>query len=115
MDLNRLQRKLHTDNGVDSSHNQRYHDHRPVGHGLRDAGLGSATARSHRHHFLSHSSWPESVKDSFCSDAAEVDKGRAMAAVGLVVYHHLDESLQFDKGAKPCTTVSLARIDADRL
>jgi len=106
---------VHTDNGVDSPDDQRYHDHRPVGYGLRDAGLGYPTARPHRHHLLPHFTWPESVKDSFCSDAAEVDKGRAMAAVGLVVYHHLDESLQLDKGAKICRTVPLAQLCADHL
>lgn len=86
-----------------------------MGYRLRNAGVGYPTARPHRHYLLPHSTWPESIKDSFCSDAAEVDKGRAMAAMGLVVYHHHDESLQFDQGAKIRTTVPLAQIYADHL
>lgn len=84
-----------------------------MGYRLCNTSLGYPNARPHRYYLLSDSARPKSVKDSFCSDAAEVDKGRAMAAVGLVVHHHHDESLQFDKGAKICTTVPLPQMCTD--
>ena len=89
-----------TDNVADSPHNQRYHDHHTVGHGLRNPRMESSAARPNRHHLLPHSARPEFVEDSFRGDVAEVDKGRAMAAVALMVYHRDDECLQFCEGKR---------------
>jgi hypothetical protein len=79
-------------------HNQQHHHHYRVRHWLREPDLGYSNAHPHRHQLLSHSAGPESLKDSFWSNIAEVNQRLPVAARTSVVLYHNDERIQSGQG-----------------
>lgn len=102
-----LASELHADFRTGGPYNQRHHHHCTIRHRLRDPVLGYSNAHTHRHNFLSHSAWPESLEDSLCSNITEVDERRQVAARHLMVLHHNDERMESCKGTKAPEVIPL--------
>lgn len=104
-DCHMLTSELYTDFRIASPYSQRHHHHYRVRYWLCEPKLVYSHAHPHRHHLLSHSAWPESFQDGFCSDITEIDQRFLVAARNLVVLHRHDEFLQYGKGTKPRATL----------
>ena len=95
-----LPRELYTDFRIACPYDQRHHHHYRVRYWLCEPSLGYSDAHPHRHHLLPHSAWPKSYKDSFCSNATEVDQRLPVAARSVMVLHRHDERLEPGEGKK---------------
>lgn len=97
-DMHVLAREPFTDHRVASPHNQRRPHKYRVQHRLREPSVGFSNAHTHRHYFLPHSAWPESLEDSFCSNIIETDQRRPVATMDFMVLHPYDERMEFGQG-----------------
>jgi hypothetical protein len=91
-----------------SSYDQRHHNHHRIRDRLRESRLGFSNAHPYRHHLLPHSAGSESFKDSVCSNIAEVNERRPVAARDFMVLHRNDERIQSGKGTNIFKTSCLA-------